>query len=99
MQDTLRRIASGKWSDRDIELLETQLIESAEDVENSLLKLEKYKARLRETFGLSAVKKLESIINYSLDSYSKPWIRDTIETLVRHARLPEQQAYVQETAH
>jgi hypothetical protein len=93
MREPLARIAAGDWSDRDLDSLERQLVATAEQVEGSIHGLSEYKDRLREKFGLGAPAKLDEIIKRSLDSYSKPWLRDELETLVRNARIipdPEQ---------
>jgi hypothetical protein len=93
MREPLARIAAGNWSDSDLDSLEQQLVATAEDAEKSIHGLSKYKSRLREKFGLGAPEKLDEIIKKSLDSYSKPWLRDALETLVRNARIipdPEQ---------
>jgi len=85
MQETLRRIASGTWSNQDIVLLERQLLETAKEVDDSLIKLARYRGRLRENFGMGEVKKLDSITE---GFGSKRWIRDNIQALIADAVSP-----------
>ena len=90
MREPLRRIAAGEWSETDLDSIEAQLDETAEQVEKNIRKLKKYRDRLREKFGEDAAAKVDSVTNWSddtnADGKDKPWLRNRLENLVRNAR-------------
>ncbi|MBY8604162.1 hypothetical protein K7N18_04880 [Burkholderia arboris] len=58
----LERIAAGQGTPRDYESIAVQLSESAGSVEDSVERLEKYRDKLREEYGLAAANKLTQTI-------------------------------------
>lgn len=58
----LERIAAGKGTAAEYEMISVRLGQSAETVETSVDRLEKYRDRLREAYGLEAANKLRDVI-------------------------------------
>jgi hypothetical protein len=90
MRDPLARIASGDWLVEDLDSIEQQLKDTAEQIETDINELSKYRDHLREKYGKKAADKLDTITNWSNDpndsERDKPWLRDKLEMLVRNAR-------------
>jgi hypothetical protein len=83
MRTPLARIAAGKGSRADVEEIAKLLAETAGKVEESVLHLGAYHARVRERFGMAASSKLDEVIH---GPAGKMMIRGSLTELVEEAR-------------
>jgi hypothetical protein len=79
----LERIAAGQGTAADYEMIATRLGESAGTVEESVDRLERYRDRLREEYGLAAAHKLTDVIR---GEGGKMTLRLALELLVDDSR-------------
>lgn len=82
----LERIAAGKATPKDFQAIAEKMASTAGDVERSVLALDKYRNRLRETRGMKAANKLDAIIH---GPSGKMVIRETLRDIVEMSRGPE----------
>lgn len=82
----LERIAAGKATQTDFNAIAEKMATTAGDVERSVLALEKYRDRLRETCGMKAANKLDAIV---YGPSGKMIIRETLRDIVKMGSLPE----------
>ncbi|CAM8819207.1 MULTISPECIES: hypothetical protein [Burkholderia] len=79
----LERIAAGQGTPEDYEMIATRLGESAGTVEESVERLEKYRDRLREEYGLAVANKLTDVIR---GAGGKMSLRLALELLVQDSK-------------
>jgi len=90
MRRIVERMAKGTGSPKDFESLAQQLQNTASEVEDAIENIFKYRARIREKFGLDVGMKIDEMLHGESEVLiGKRFIRYHLQTMVEESRKPD----------